>query len=233
MRTEPGGRFIATNMPLRAVIRFAYRVQDFQLENGPGWIASDRFDIAATAGGPVTTEVMRRLVQQLLEERFALRVRRDQRDQPIYELSVASADGRLGPNLRPATADCTNAPVNIEFNPNGVCGRFGPDPNLPIRMGRLAFRGLPMDSFAQSITPAVRRMVVNRTGLTGYYDAELDASAELPPPPPPPGVPDPRGLETLPSIFSVLRDQLGLKLESSRGPVEVIVIEQVQPPTPD
>jgi len=79
----------------------------------------------------------------------------------------------------------------------------------------------------------LRRMVSDQTGLPGFFDAEFDFVAELPPPPPPPGVPNAFGAEPFATIFTVLPEQLGLKLDSRRGPVEMLVIDRVERPTPD
>ena len=97
----------------------------------------------------------------------------------------------------------------------------------------MAFRGLTMETFATFLAPTVHRVVIDRTGLTGYFDGEFDAAGELGPPPPPPGTPGPIDRQSLPSIFSVLQEQLGLKLDSTTGPVDVLVIDHVEHPTED
>jgi uncharacterized protein (TIGR03435 family) len=97
----------------------------------------------------------------------------------------------------------------------------------------MAFRGLTMETFATFLAPTVQRVVIDRTGLKGYFDGEFDAAGELGPPPPPPGTPDPVERQSLPSIFSVLQEQLGLKLDSTTGPVDVLLIDRVEHPTED
>jgi uncharacterized protein (TIGR03435 family) len=94
---------------------------------------------------------------------------------------------------------------------------------------------MTLEAFARSLAPLVRRVVIDRTGLAGAYDAEFDATAELPPPPPPPGsgIPNPFDPRQMPSIFSVLPDQLGLKLESTRASVDVLVIDAAERPVDD
>jgi uncharacterized protein (TIGR03435 family) len=153
---------------------------------------------------------------------------------------VAQRDGRLGPGLRKAQTDCNPAAagVGVPFDPNQPCwppGGFGPAPGVPITSGRLAFRGMTLDAFARSLAPIVRRVVLDRTGLAGAYDADFDASAELPPPPPPPGsgIPNPFDPRNMPSIFSVLTEQLGLKLEATRATVDVLVIDAAERPVED
>ena len=90
-----------------------------------------------------------------------------------------------------------------------------------------------MDGFARFVSQAVRRSVIDHTGLNAYFDGEFDFAAELPPPPPPPGIPDPFDRQAFPTIFTIVQEQLGLKLESERGPVEVLVIDRAERPTED
>jgi uncharacterized protein (TIGR03435 family) len=97
----------------------------------------------------------------------------------------------------------------------------------------MAIRGVTMDGLARLLMPVLRRGVIDRTGLSGYFDGDFDAAAEFGPPPPPPGVRDPLDRPSLPSLFSVFPEQLGLRLESTRGPVEVLVIETLARPTPN
>ena len=90
-----------------------------------------------------------------------------------------------------------------------------------------------MEGFARFLVPAVRRGVIDRTGLTGYFDADFEPTVEIPPPPPPPGVPDPFDRQSFPTIFTVVQEQLGLKLDSQKGPVDVLVIDRMEKPTED
>jgi uncharacterized protein (TIGR03435 family) len=92
---------------------------------------------------------------------------------------------------------------------------------------------MTMEGFARFLVAAVRRNVTNKTGLDGYFDGEFESTIEFPPPPPPPGVPDPFDRQNFPTIFTVLQEQLGLKLDSTRGPVDVLVIDYAEPPISD
>lgn len=242
---EPGGRFTATNVPLRLLIRNAYQVQDFQLVDAPDWIRSERFDIVAKAeadvppgpiGGPPGP--MQLMLQSLLAERFKLVLHTEQRELPIYALVLARSDGRLGSQLRPSTVDC------VELI-KAARGRGGPPPPLApgerpmcgmrIGPGQLGGGAIPLDTFSGLLSQFVQRVVVDRTGLSGSFDIDLSWTPDqLPQGGPPPGAPplppiDPNG----PSIFTAVQEQLGLKLESTRGPVDVLVIDGVQRPTPD
>src|SRR5204862_2135834 len=94
----------------------------------------------------------------------------------------------------------------------------------------MMFHGLTMEGLARFWAPALRRMVIDRTGLDGYFDGEFDPSAEFGPPPPPPGVTDPFDRASFPSAFTVLREQLGLKMHATRAMVAVIVIDAAEQP---
>jgi uncharacterized protein (TIGR03435 family) len=247
----PGvGQFNVINMPLREMIRFAYQVQLQQIEGGADWINSDRFDIIAKAEGRPTMSQVNAMLRSLLAERFALKIHKETREMPIYELVVARADKRLGTQLQPATTECR--PVRV---PNGApkppppppppAGGPGPDaipPNddgMDMRCGALfgpgfiTLRQFTMDRFARDLTMVARRVVVNRTGLEGRYDIDVEFSPEFRPAPPP-GTPEISVPPSdAPSLFTAIQEQLGLKLESARGPVEMLVIDAAERPEPD
>jgi uncharacterized protein (TIGR03435 family) len=244
LQPQPGGRLSGTNVPAAALIRFAYNLPDFQIFGGPGWLASDRFDIAAKAEGDPPIDQKRLMLRRLLAERFKLTTHTETRELPIYALVMARSDGRLGPQLRRSEADCARAVLSLDdwagVGPSPKegppsCGFFGlsPSTDLPKGRGGFAFRGLTMEMFAKRLVMIVRRTVSDQTGVTGYFDADFDFVAEMPPPPPPPGLPSAFGTEPFPTVFTVLPEQLGLKLDSRRGPVEVLVIDRIEQPTPD
>jgi len=241
---QPGGRFTATNVPLRLLIRNAYRLQDFQVIGGPSWLSSDRFDIVAKAEGDPPQEQVQLMTQALLGERFKLAVHRETRELPIYSLVLARADGRTGPKLKPSSMDCQALFARGR-------GRDAPPPGPPpgppasgaamncgMRMGpgTLLAGGMPLSQLASSLSPLVGRVVQDHTGLSGEFDFDLSWTPEQMPQGPPPGVNapplppiDPNG----PSIFTALQEQLGLKLDSTKGSVEVLVIDHVEQPTVD
>lgn len=250
---QPGGRFTATNVPLRMLIRNAYQLQDFQLVGGPGWLTSDRFDVLAKADGDLPFTPLggppgpvQFMLKNLLAERFKLAVHRETRDLPIYALVLARSDGKTGPQLRPATVDCTTRfagrgrdgapPAPPQPGPPAPGAR--PQCGMRIGPGQLSGGGFPVSQLASMLSGFVQRVVVDRTGLTGNFDIDLTWTPDQLPQgtqgPPPPGAPplppiDPNG----PSIYTALQEQLGLKLDSAKGPVEVLVIDRVEPPTED
>jgi bla regulator protein blaR1 len=241
----PGnGRFNVTNMALRELIRFAYEVQPFQITGGPGWIDNERFDVTATTAGNPGPAVMRQMLQSLLAERFKLGVHTETREMPTYDLLVARSDGRLGEKLRAAGPDCAPLTIPAGFPapppppPGGAVGRGGPGGpaggcSIIMGPGFISARRTTMEQLTRTLAPRVRRIVIDRTGLSGFYDADLEFAAEFPMQPPPGAPPLPPPNPDAPSIYTAVQEQLGLKLESSRGPVEVLVIDQVEALIPD
>ena len=242
IRRLPGGRLQATNMPLRALITFAYQVQGFQLVEDPAWIRNDTFDIVAKMEGdppPVPPgqgpDPHMIAMRTLLAERFNLLVHRQTREMDIYALVLARPDGRLGPALKPTTQDCAamaaaargGAPPGPSAGPNSpvVCGMRA----LP---GRLVAGAMPMTLLANSLSGQVQRIVVDRTALSGAWDFEITFAPDRPLNPPP-GVEFPPADPNAPSLFTALQEQLGLRLQSTKGPVDVLVVDRIEQPTPD
>ena len=242
IRRQPGGRFNTINTPLRMLITFAYQIQNYQLVGGPDWLGSDRFDIVAKMEGdppPIVpgsgADHMMLAMRSFLADRFKLVVRRETRELDIYALTMARPGGKPGPALKPASGDCSPAafaaraggpPPTPGGAPPVVCGmQQGP--------GRIRFGGFPLSLFVNGISGRVGRAVLDRTGLTGNWDFELAFAAEVPPGALPPGAEPPPIDPDAPNLFTAIQEQLGLKLESTKGPVEVLVIDSAQRPTPD
>ena len=236
-------RFTATNIPLRDLIRFAYDVQDIRLVGGPDWIRSERFDIVAKAeqpfpawgtdGPPMALLLMTRM---LLVERFGLVVHQETRDLPVFALVVARDDRKFGPEITASKLDCeSQAQARRGGPPPAPATPDQPTCGMRIAPGRMVMGGTPMAQFATVLSNFVQRVVLDRTQLAGAFDFRLSWTPErLPQGPPPPGAPplpavDPNG----PSLFAALQEQLGLKLESTRAPLDVLVIDRVERPTPD
>ena len=241
-RLDPrGGSLTVVNMQLRALITFAYQIQSFQLEGGPGWIASDRFDILAKperevpATGAFFTgqDPLRMMLRTLLADRFKLVMHKETKELPIFELVVARQDGKLGPQLRPAAVDCAartaaaRAGTPPSFGPPGP-GSCGTTMNpVSVRGG-----GATMAMLASLLEGPAQRLVIDRTGLAGNWDLEVNYTpdrSQLPPGVELPSPIDPNG----PSLYTAIEEQLGLKLRPARGPVEVLVIDSVQQPSPN
>lgn len=221
-RAQPNGGWSATNVRLRAVIARAFEVREFQIPDGPDWLDSERFDIVARAPEGTPNRLRPAMLRALLVERFKLVTHIEAKEQPVYMLVPAGNDGRLGPQLKRSTLPCAG---NTTPQPGSNCGV---DTSVNDRLGTMSANGVPMDSIAAALANyAVNRAVINRTGLEGAFDAELRFAPE--------GVAlaaTSRGDET-PSIFTAVQEQLGLRLQSDRGPVPFVVIDSVQRPTPD
>jgi bla regulator protein blaR1 len=204
--SRPGGRLTATNVSLRELIRLAFGVRDYQIARAPGWIDTARYDIDAKTGsaGNAGDKDISPLLRHLLADRFRLTAHRETRELRVYALAV----GKNGPRL-------------IAHNDgSGARTRTG--------CGHLAGTRLTMDVLATVLSRQFECDVLNRTGLAGKYDFELDWTPEAGPcaTAAESGEPSVR-----PSIFTALQEQLGLKLESTMGPIEVLIIDHVEKPS--
>jgi len=196
------GRFQSTNVPLRLLMRQAFeRSREDDLIGGPGWLDTDRWDVTALAES--ATADMLPMIRTLVIERFGLKYHIDTKRGSIYELVPAKKERRLGAALRQAA---------------------GPRYSLGSN-GSITGRAVTMRELARLVGSAVRRQVADRTGLTGTYDVDLRWAPALAV-----NTPDPAPGDS-PDIFTAIQEQLGLKLQPSQGPVEVMVIDSVARPT--
>jgi len=207
-----------TNIPLRVLISQAYGIQQAsELIGGPAWIDTDRFDIVGKMERPDYPRMA--MVQTLLADRFKLVTHKESRELPIYALVVARSDGRLGSKLR-------RSPCVAGLTPDGSRCGFRPGPGI--------FTGSSVvlsTLIGASLAPEVHSKVVDRTGLSGTFDVHLHLLPDNPASGPQPNTPPPDPGD--PSIFTAVQEQLGLKLESTRGPVNVLVIDHVEHRTED
>lgn len=212
LNRDAGGGIGGTNLNIRTLIILAYHIQDFQLSGGPPWIRTDRFDIAAKPPAGSPKSVTWPMLQTLLADRCKLLVHRESRELPIYSLVVAKGGSKLQPLTRqPSQAD-------------------GSARNSP---GTLTATGMTMEDLALSLSGMVRREVTDHTGLTGRFDFKLEYTPDYAlssddtgkPAPDAPQIPD------RPPLLMALEQQLGLKLEPGKAPVEVIVIDSIEKPT--
>jgi uncharacterized protein (TIGR03435 family) len=207
--SDPSGRFTTENATLRNLVMYAYNVRDFQVSGGPRWMDSDTFDIVAKPQTRVKGEQLLQMVQTLLADRFKLKFHREARELSVFALVI----GKNGPKLKEAKPDG-------ERPMNGIQGGKGELNGLGADMGMLARRLAAMSG----------RTVIDRTGLTGKYDFKLQWTPDAPTPmrgPDEPAADNAPG----PSLFSALQEQLGLKLESQKGPVEILVIDSAERPS--
>jgi uncharacterized protein (TIGR03435 family) len=227
-------------MPLNMLITFAYQVQPYVLVGGPGWIADERFDIEAKLDGdppPVVPgsgpDPLMLAMRTLLADRFKLKVHRETREGDIYALVMARPGGNPGPALKPSTQDCSPQGIQTRRDAPSPAAPSGAPPvicGMQMAPGRIGFGGLPLSMFQNGLAGQVGRVVVDRTGLVGNWDFELTFAPERPvwlPPAEEVPPPDPHA----PSIFTALQEQLGLKLQATKGPVDILVIDHVERPS--
>src|SRR5262245_3056160 len=219
----PGGQFTAQNAQLRALVRAAYPAfaSPGRIVGGPDWVRTELFEVNAKAAGNPPRAAMTEMLKQLLTERFKLKVHVERRDVDAYALVLVRSDRRLGPGMRKATINC-EAPPPQEPKPR-ECTWFS-----IVRNGAVRFGGLdrPISRVVAHLQANVGRTVVDRTGLTGRFDIELKhAERDAPSASDDPNAPDP--------IMTAIREQLGLKLESRKERMDVIVIDHVEMPTPN
>jgi len=237
---QPGGRFLARNMTLRSLVGIAYGtpqpLPSFRVVGGPAWIDSDGFDIEAkavgdfqeTQGGPGFSNSGELMLRTLLADRFHLKAHTEMRDLPIYALVQARSNGSLGPRLSRSNVDCDAAVAAA------VAARAAGATPSPADRPVCAFRGftgsgVTLGQLSAVLTPLLQRVVLDRTGLSGRFDVDLALTSEQLRRPDAPGGSD-ASLDS-PSIFTTLQEQLGLKLESTKGPVEVVLIDVAEHPT--
>jgi len=240
IRPRSGGGLMAEHIPLGTFIRFAYDLKPFQVVGGPGWLMSDRYDIEAKAVGRTNWDQRQLMMQSLLEDRFQMKAHREMRQLPVYALTAAES----GLKLPPPKEGC------FTFEP------FKPPP--PLRPGQppcenavfmmtgsgVQLRGakVTMAEVSRVLSQILGRTVIDETGFTGRFDLHVQlaagvsmaglmsrgldrlSSSEEPPLPPVADSPDA-------TILIAITEQLGLKLEWTKGPVEVLVIDHMERPT--
>jgi uncharacterized protein (TIGR03435 family) len=235
VRPLPGGLHVE-NASVRLLMLNAYGLQPFQIAGGPDWTNSDGYNIEAKAAGNASQRQVFLMLQSLLEDRFHLKVHRETKELPAYALIAAKNGFKLPP---PKEGSCVNPDPDA---PNWSGGRMTPPGQgaTPLaQCGSIVVSLMPsgarmqggkiaMPELIRMLSMALGSAVIDKTGFTGLFDVRLDflpdeITAELPPPPSPP---DDAG----PSILNAIQEQLGLKLESTKGPVEVLVIDHIERP---
>jgi uncharacterized protein (TIGR03435 family) len=240
MRPQPG-RLVA-NASVRVLLQSAFGLQPFQIIGGPEWIVSEQYDIEAKAAGDPGNAQMFLMLQSLLADRFQLRVHRESREMPVYALTTARGglklssprDGRcvqetdvVGPLAEPGArmAPPTQGVDTIASKCGGVDVSLGPG-GARLRGGKV-----PMVEFVRVLSRVLGRPVIDQTGFAGVFDVALDFLPDETTPglpaPPPGAVPF---SNASPSIFSVVQE-MGLRLESTRGPVDVLVVDHAERPS--
>lgn len=241
VRILPGGRLRAEKALLRYFIQSAYGVKPFQISGGPAWIDSAHYDIDAKADGNPNPSQMRMMMQGLLEERFKLKVHHQTRQLPVYELVVAKGGARLP---EPKEGSCAVPDPNGSSSP--------PAPGQLIACGRVLMMmspasaqmrggGVSMSELVRVLSNVLGQTVVDKTEFRQTFDVHLQFTPDetlggLPTPPPAPA-PSGDSIRSAPfpdshgNLFAAIQEQLGLKLEAAKGPVDVLVIDSVERPS--
>jgi uncharacterized protein (TIGR03435 family) len=231
------------NTTLKGLIRMTYSRFAFdsrEIVGGLPWIDSERFDLIATMNLPSQFDSsglpagLVGLLRALIEDRFSVKAHNERREGDVYVLTFARGDRKTGNGLRNVPDTCAAA-MKEQTGGAPAPPRKGPPPcSFGGPPGKLIGTGVTMAMFSNVLSGNVGRLVVDRTELAGSFDIELTfdpASAANAPPGAPLG-PTPTD-DTKPSIFTALQEQLGLKLESTRGPIDVLVIDQAERPIPN
>jgi uncharacterized protein (TIGR03435 family) len=214
---DPAGRFHAI-ITVHDLIRIAYgaplALVEAQVENAPPWTRSERFEIVAKAPGALSHESLLAMMQSLLADRFQLRLRKETRQLPVYDLVLDRA-GQRGPGLRPGDGQCLTDAKEAAADLSRACGF------KQVSATSISALGMTLDDFANGISSRreVQRVIRNRTGLTGRFDIDVEYTPE----------PDAPAA----AFFTAFREQLGLRFQPATGPLDAYVIERVEPPTPD
>jgi uncharacterized protein (TIGR03435 family) len=245
--TADPGRMNFVSISLKNLLMTAYGVKIYQV-SGPSWLDTERYDIVASVPPGTTKEQANVMLQNLIEERFQLTLHRETKDLPLYELGI----GKNGPKLKEFVNDPTAPPAQPPTGPMTM-GKDG-FPVLPpgttammVMNGRMRMIASkqPIARLADMLANQLGRPVVDKTGLTGEYDYKLEFSSEglsggafggLPPPPPPPpgtGGPapvaaGPADTSDAPGLLAAVQEQLGLRLDQKKGPLDLLVIDRAE-----
>jgi uncharacterized protein (TIGR03435 family) len=233
VRPLPGR--LSADATLQVLMQHAYGVQPFQLVGGPSWLTSDHYEIEAKADVSANRDQVFRMLQSLLEDRFQLKIHREIKELPVFTL-VSNRGGFKLP--APRDGACVDSPADAAAEWVGA-GRMAAPGELPPAKGRCGsvivsvaqVRGgkIAMSEFVRTLSTLVGRSVLDRTGFTALFDVQLDfvpdeTTPAMPSPPPGSGI---SGI----SLAQALQEQLGLRLEPTKGPVEVLVVDHAERPS--
>ncbi|HEV8146330.1 MAG TPA: TIGR03435 family protein [Bryobacteraceae bacterium] len=233
-QVTPGGRVTLTNLTLKEMIAFAWEVQLFQISGGPAWLSSAHYHLSAKSENRTQWSEVALMIQSLLADRFQLTIHRETRELPIYALVLAKKHRKLGSGLTEAKAGGCR-----ERDPSkpATAPELGRPPSMWCGQMMMTFRhvrasAVPLERLTQALSQVLGRTVTDQTGLTGNFEINLQWTPD-----------ENQAMQLLPgtpqlptdfapvSIFAALQEQLGLKLESQKGPVEILVIERAEKPS--
>jgi uncharacterized protein (TIGR03435 family) len=235
----PGGRLVTTYATLKALIGFAYNLRDYQISGGPNWLDSTGYDILASPEHPVnpsaeTIDTFHQLMRTLLSDRFQLTTHFEARELRVYALVPAERKGRCpatpinGGTFRKGGADATRFARVPQYDGAKLedAGNVQDPGDMRLHggIGLMTAQHIPMEFVAQQLSDRLGRLVIDKTGLTRHYNFKLEWTPDETDSN---GVP-PYADRTGPSLFTALQEQLGLKLESQKAPVQILVIDRAE-----
>jgi bla regulator protein blaR1 len=228
------GRLRLEGVPLHSLIQLAYNLKEHQIIGAPSWAASDRFDVEAVAGDDATSERIRAMLKTLLADRFGLKLRREVRTLQVYELSPARGGVKVVPTKEGdclvLRSDRPPPPPPTALIPCGGGFRRQIVSASPERLDRIEAAGESISTLVEFLSNELGRTVIDKTGLIGSFNLRLEFAPNLPGfdrGPSALAAPSPTVAPGL-SIFTAVQEQLGLRLTSADGPVDVLVIEYVE-----
>lgn len=237
-RPSPSGRFEWQNLALEALISVAHQTFAFDevdIVGLPEWARKERFDIVAQTGtGTPPMDAngfpaeLAAMLRNMLGERFHLAAHREKRERSAFVLQTVRP-GRLGPQLKPVDGDCGAALASLTGGrPTTPRPDRGPDCSFGGGPGRMQGNAVSLEMFSRVLGRLLSRPVVDRTGLTGSFDLDLRYRPE-------PGLAaaGPPVDADIPSIFTALQEQLGLRVVNGRASVDVLIVDALERPTPD
>jgi len=232
---QPGGRLVIAGMSLKDLVRRAYLASDIaqdesRIIGGPNWINSERFDILAKAEGDLGFDSEGRpvrllaMLRTLIESRFNVKVHAESREMQVYDLVVDARDGQSRSGLRQSALDCPVFQQGIPRPPPDPVRWCGFRAGLTDNVVRVAAQGVTMAEAASNLAGlrSVARPVRDKTGLTGRFDFQFDYAPALT-----------QAAEQNATVFTAIRERLGLKLQPVKGPVDIIVVDSAERPSTD
>jgi uncharacterized protein (TIGR03435 family) len=258
MRNLPGGAYEATNVTARAIVQQALGVAEFQLLGGPDWLDTERYDILAKSPDGATQAQFAARYRALVEDRFKLKTHQETRELPVYALVLARPGGSVGPQMVVSKSDCSPegmAAMRAQITAGAPAIAGAARGAMPLMMpempplgqarpctimrnnGRISAGGSTVAEMARTLQQNTGRIVLDKTGLPGRYDFDLTFTMDpglrgrgpgggLPPAAP---LENPRPIDPdALTIFTAVLEQLGLKLDATRGPIDVVVIDSIE-----
>jgi uncharacterized protein (TIGR03435 family) len=226
VRLTPGGRLVAQNATLQLLVTTAYQIRDFQLIGGPSWVRSERFDIEAKPLGNPNADQVSEMLQVLLVDRFHLAAHHETKELPVYRLLKAKGGPKLSPSREGGCTPMIPPPLHPDPATLRPCGGFN------LGMNFLMGGGVSVERLAASLSRVLGQTVLDGTSIEGVYDITLRWTPDDPQAFLSPAIPsETKSDDSGPSLFTAIQEQLGLRLEAGRGPVEVLVLDRADHPS--